>query len=139
MEASSNGTAPATTTTTTTRLRRLRRRKAKLTLSGHDRKIANERERKRVNTLNVAIGELKKRIPDLFVPTSKTKSTFGKLEVIKLATEYIDLLENTITAHGFNLETIQTGKTEDNEEGTSNKNYDILKNIYVSIFNSDEN
>ena len=91
MEASPKRTASTTTTTT-----RLRRRKAKLTFSGRDRKIANERERKRVNTLNVAIGELKKRIPDLFVPTSKTKSTFGKLEVIKIATEYIDLLENTI-------------------------------------------
>ena len=90
--------------------------------------------------MNVAIGELKKRIPDLFVPTSKTKSTFGKLEVIKIATEYIDLLENTITAHGFNLETIQARKTEnDEEEETSNKNYDILKNLYASIFNTDEN
>ena len=100
--------------------------------------MANEHEKNRVSVLNVTIDALRNKIPDIFVLTSRTKSTFTKLEVITIASEYIDMLERTIIANRNDSMQIQMKENGDEQVENMKPNTDIstLSQIYDSLFNT---
>ena len=60
------------------------------------------------------------------------------MEVITIASEYIDVLERTILVNGSDLTDVQMKKSEDEQIETAYMNTDILSTIYDSIFNNKE-
>lgn len=120
---------------TTKTTRKLRRQRAKLTISEWLMRVKGIN---RVHILNDAIDALRNNIPNIFVSTSRTKSTFTKLEVITIAIEYNDVLERTIIANKNDATQIQMREDEDEQVETMKQNTDISTSsqIHDSLFDN---